>query len=389
MLSLLMLDVRTLAFVSSLGGFLMLATMLGIHYAGLRSKAVLAWGWAGLAMGLGYLLGHMLQTVPVPLPAWQAGALANALIGFGYGLILIGVQCYLNQKRWWLFVIVLTLAGLFSSLVFPELRESLRLRIIVLSGWYILMLLCAGLLLWRAAVPSMSFYQRAAALVLFSYAGFLIVRFTYALFSAALTTSFVQDPFQLVNFLLSMIFGFCFTMALAVMLLREKQVELERLAQRDPLTGMNNRLSLDEFAAQAMTRARDAQLPLSIMLFDLDHFKQINDRFGHQAGDALLKTVAERIEQVKRATDTGFRYGGEEFLVLLPGATAGQAVEVAERYRSSLADEPVDIGPDVVRLTASFGVVEWDRAESWDALVNRADQALYKAKNSGRDRIVS
>lgn len=389
MLSLLMLDVRTLAFVSSLGGFLMAATMLGIYFAGLRSKAVLAWAGAGLTLGFGYLLGHLLQTVPVPIPAWQAGALANATIGFGYGLILIGVQMYLGRRPWILLMVALAVASFFSSFVFPELRESLRLRIIVLSGWYIFVLGFSGWLLWRAKVPGMRLYFRAAALTLYSYAGFLTIRAAYALFSKALTTSFVQDPLQLMNFLLSMIFGFCFAMALAVMLFREKQVELKQLAQIDPLTGINNRLSLDEFATQAMARSRDADLPLSIMLFDLDHFKQINDRYGHQAGDKLLKVVAERLKQVKRGSDTVFRYGGEEFLILLPGATAEQAVEVAERYRSSLADDPVDIGPDSVRLTASFGVAEWNRTESWDALVNRADQALYQAKNTGRDRIVS
>ncbi len=389
MLSVLMLDVRTLAFVSSLGGFLMAATMLGIYFAGLRSRAVLAWAGAGLTLGLGYLLGHLLQTVPVPIPAWQAGALANATIGFGYGLILIGVQMYLGRRPWVLFMVALALVSFFSSFVFPELRESLRLRIIVLSGWYIFVLGYAGLLLWRAKVPGMRLYFRAAALILHCYAGFLTIRAAYALFSKALTTSFVQDPLQLINFLLSMIFGFCFAMALAVMLFREKQVELKQLAQIDPLTGINNRLSLDDFATQAMARSRDADLPLSIMLFDLDHFKQINDRYGHQAGDKLLKAVAEHLTKVKRGSDTAFRYGGEEFLVLLPGATAEQAVEVAERYRSSLADNPVDIGPDAVTLTASFGVVEWNRAESWDALVNRADQALYQAKNAGRDQIVS
>ncbi|TVQ39516.1 MAG: GGDEF domain-containing protein [Wenzhouxiangella sp.] len=389
MLSLLMLDVRTLAFVSSLGGFLMAVTMAGIYFAGLRNRASLAWSAAGLAMGLGYLVGHLLQTVPVPMPAWQAGALANALIGLSYGLILVGVQYYLAYRPWIIPVVVLTLLGLLSSFLFPELRDSLRLRIMVLSGWYIVMLAGAGWLLWRAYRPGMRFYYRAAALVLFAYAGFLLLRMTYAVFSAALTTSFVQDPLQLANFLLSMMFSFSITMALAVMLFREKQVELQQLAQRDPLTGMNNRLSLEQFSRQAMEQARLGGLPLSIMLFDLDHFKQINDRFGHQAGDALLKVVAGRLEQVKRASDTSFRFGGEEFLVLLPGAKAEQAGEVAERYRQILSEEPISLSAETVMLTASFGVVEWDGQESWDDLLGRADKALYQAKHGGRDRVVS
>ena len=388
MMSLLMLDVRTLAFVSSLGGFLMAATMLGIYFAGMRERAVLAWAWSGMIIGSGYLIGHLLQTVPVPIPFWQAGALANALIGLGYGLILVGVQYHLGYRPWTAAMLLLGLLGLVIGLLIPELRESLRLRIIVLSSWYIAVLASAAWLLWRVSRPGVGRYYRIAAGVIFVFAGFLTARAAYAVFSTTLTTSFVQDPFQLFNFLLSMIFGFCITMALTVMLFREKQVELQQLAQQDPLTGMNNRLSLEQFAATAMENARSGGLPLSVMLFDLDHFKLVNDRYGHQAGDALLKAVAARLDLVRRASDTSFRFGGEEFLVLLPGANAEQAGDVADRYRQSLANEPIVLDEHAITLTASFGVAEWDGLESWDELLGRADQALYRAKHGGRDQVV-
>jgi diguanylate cyclase (GGDEF)-like protein len=387
---LLMLDVRTLAFASAVSGFLMAITMFGIYLAGMRNRALIDWSIAGLAFGLGYLLGHLLQTISVPMPPWLAGGLANALIGLGHGFILIGVQRYLGMPVWLRPVLVVVVVMFLSSFLLPELRDSLRVRIMMHSGWYVLIDSWAGWLLWRAHRPGMRRYHRAAAMVLMAFAAFLALRLGYAAISPALTTSFVQDPFQIGAFLAAMVFGFCLTMALAVMLFREKQMELLAQARRDPLTGMNNRLSLQELAAVEMSRARRQQAPLSIILFDLDHFKQINDRYGHQAGDSALQAVAEYIESVMRDSDLAFRFGGEEFLVLLPGARAEHAAGVAERFRRGLAGIEVDLKDGSFSLTASFGVVEWRRdEESWDDLVRRADQALYRAKGGGRDQVVA
>jgi diguanylate cyclase (GGDEF)-like protein len=233
-------------------------------------------------------------------------------------------------------------------------------------------------------------FHQGVASILLLFAAFLALRLTYALFSPALTTSFVADPFQLSAFLAAMVFGFFITMALVVMLFREKQLELRDQARKDPLTGMNNRLSLDEAAEREMRTAASLGAPLSLMLFDIDHFKLINDRFGHVAGDVVLRVVADRVEEVIRSADMAFRFGGEEFLVLLPGARSDQAAMVAERLRQRIAGGQIQAGDQQIGLTASFGVVEW-RAdqESWDDLVKRADQALYQAKNRGRDQVVT
>lgn len=387
-MDLLLLDARTLAFASSVSGFLMVATMVGIYLAGMHHRALIDWSIAGMAWALGYLLGHLLLTMPVPIPGWLAGSLANALIGLGHGFILIGVQRYLGYPVWTRTVVAISLIVFFSTFMVPELRDTLRHRIIMQSGWYVLIDVWAGWLLWRARRPGMRQFHRGMAVVLFSFAAFLTLRLGYAVISPALTTSFVQDPFQIAAFLAAMIFGFCITMAMAVMLFREKQVELEFQARRDPLTGMNNRLSLQEFAETQMAMALRNQSPMAVILFDLDHFKQINDQHGHQAGDQALKVVAECVGSVTRGSDTAFRVGGEEFLVVLSDASARQAVAVAERFRGALAQTPVELEQTTLHLTASFGVVEWKSGqESWDDLVRRADQALYQAKRAGRDQV--
>lgn len=390
MSELLLLDVRTLAFASSVSGFLMAATMAGIYAAGMRSRALVDWTLAGLGFGIGYLIGHILQTLDVPVAGWIAASAANALIGLGHGLVLVGVQRYLGYRAWTWPVVTIVAALFVAMFLFPDLRESLRWRVIFQSGFYVAVGLYGGWLLWRARRPGMRRFHRAAAAVILLFAVFLGVRFVYALISPALTTSFVQDPFQIGIFLGSMIYGYVLTMALVLVLFREKQVELSDLAEQDALTGLFNRLSLDRIAPREMERALDRHTPLSLVLIDLDHFKDTNDRFGHQAGDRALVRAAELIESVIRDSDFAFRYGGEEFMVLLPGAERSQAEQVAERLRVEMDRCRVEIGNERVGLSASLGVVECDPERmDWDACVALADRALYEAKRGGRNCVVT
>src|SRR5918999_762202 len=170
------------------------------------------------------------------------------------------------------------------------------------------------------------------------------------------------------------------SVAAAIAMERAKTLSrLERVAAREELTGLDNRRSWDEHLKREVERARRSGSPLTVALLDLDHFKRYNDRFGHQAGDRLLKEVASNWQRVLRATDILARYGGEEFALALPGASLEEAMELLERLRAAT--------PQDERVSA--GVVEWGGRESGHELVSRADQALYGAKRGGRDRVVS
>jgi two-component system cell cycle response regulator len=166
--------------------------------------------------------------------------------------------------------------------------------------------------------------------------------------------------------------------------LRTANVALDRLADTDALTGLHNRRALDRRLQQALSVARSCAQPLSVITFDLDHFKQINDRHGHEAGDEVLKRVSAAVRERLRQPDTLARIGGEEFLIVLPQATVESAQRVAEALREQVrvaVDGPT--GP----VSASFGVTQWDGREPAPALLARADQALYAAKHGGRDRV--
>jgi diguanylate cyclase (GGDEF)-like protein len=168
-----------------------------------------------------------------------------------------------------------------------------------------------------------------------------------------------------------------------------EKARLERLTVTDPGTRAFNRRYLLPRMDQAIARARSSGRTFSALMMDLDHFKRVNDIHGHGVGDAVLAEFAHRVREATRDGDELVRWGGEEFVLLMPGATAERARRVAERVRAHVARSPFavdDLEGGVVQ-TVSIGVSTWDGEESPDELVARADAAMYRAKNEGRDRV--
>lgn len=170
--------------------------------------------------------------------------------------------------------------------------------------------------------------------------------------------------------------------------LREQVNRSRDQANTDPLTGLPNRRAWDGRLADELARFRRFGAPLSLVVFDLDNFKQINDRFGHKAGDRALKVIATLLRQRLRETDFLARYGGEEFTILLPGAAAEDALKLADGMRAAVADAGLHSKGEPVPLTLSGGVACLLEGESADAGFERADQAMYQAKAAGKNRVV-
>ena len=167
---------------------------------------------------------------------------------------------------------------------------------------------------------------------------------------------------------------------------RESQAELERLSVTDALTGLYNRRHLMGTLATEVQRSRRLRRPFSVLLADVDHFKQYNDTHGHPAGDAALARIADILRKTTRGVDCVARYGGEEFLVMLLETTVGTAAIVAERIRARVAIEELAGG----RVTISIGVAECpSHGDTPESLIESADAALYEAKDRGRDRVVA
>jgi diguanylate cyclase (GGDEF)-like protein len=163
---------------------------------------------------------------------------------------------------------------------------------------------------------------------------------------------------------------------------------LERLATTDEMTGIWNRRHFLALAEAPWERFRHTCEPLSLLILDLDLFKSINDRFGHNVGDAVIEHVAGICRETKRDADILARFGGEEFVLLLPGARGGEAVALADKLRARVEAEPLAIEGESLRITTSIGVAQADsRMVDIGDLIKRADQALYDAKRDGRNRV--
>ena len=181
-----------------------------------------------------------------------------------------------------------------------------------------------------------------------------------------------------------------FVLLFASMSMNERYVRLHTLAETealrartDALVQIANRRELDEVIARVLSPAFKRRHPVSVIMFDLDRFKQVNDTFGHAAGDAVLKAVADIARGQLRQTDVFGRWGGEEFLIILPSTDSTRACEAAERLRQAIGSGPL---AGDIRITASFGVAEYQAPETAEAWLKRADAALYAAKTGGRNR---
>ena len=171
--------------------------------------------------------------------------------------------------------------------------------------------------------------------------------------------------------------------------LEAEREKLQHLASRDALTGAWNRRAIFELLSGALTRAEREGQPVTVVMIDLDGFKGINDHHGHLTGDAVLQETARRLQDCVRASDGVGRYGGEEFLVVLPGCDGEPACSRAEQIRRAVNREPIAAGTGKLDVTCSVGV-SWARAGVYDSrqLVREADAALYQAKQSGKNRVI-
>ncbi len=164
--------------------------------------------------------------------------------------------------------------------------------------------------------------------------------------------------------------------------------QLRIQATHDSLTGLFNRMAILETLDRELTRSIRENTPLAVIMVDLDHFKGINDTHGHQAGDAVLKETARRMLSSLRAYDSVGRYGGEEFLVVIPGSDMDAAVELAERLRLGVSAQPVSVDGTMISATLSLGLaVSTGEITRPEQLLQRADEALYGAKAAGRNRV--
>ncbi|MHA7834725.1 MAG: GGDEF domain-containing protein [Algiphilus sp.] len=168
--------------------------------------------------------------------------------------------------------------------------------------------------------------------------------------------------------------------------LSDREVEIHHLSVTDPLTGVGNRRQFDQSLKEAVVTARRQHRPLSLVMVDIDHFKAVNDTYGHAIGDRLLQHFGQALQDGLRSTDTVCRFGGEEFAVVMPDCDLDAACACSESLRIHIEQLPAVEG--ATRVTATFGVAQWCDGDTAESLLRRADEALYRGKRGGRNCVV-
>lgn len=315
----------------------------------------------------------------------------NGLTFLAFGLELLVFRFYVFRQ--WQFARVGIAVGALLTLFLVDAlvlapHPTAGNAAIIVSGGLALLTLFSGITLLQAPRPR-------SALLLTLAAANLLMATTAA---ARACTLLVMDglpafstvlPNQLMfhgAYLLMLINGFGFLLLMK----QEVDANLRRLSETDSLTGLCNRRAFATLAELVQRRSRRTGEPNALVLLDLDNFKQVNDTYGHAAGDEVLKSVATVIREQMRDMDICSRCGGEEFAVTMPGATLAQAVSAAERLRVAIASvRYVEQPSDQPLVTISVGVTALAADETLGAALARADAALYKAKRAGRDRVVT
>jgi diguanylate cyclase (GGDEF)-like protein len=198
------------------------------------------------------------------------------------------------------------------------------------------------------------------------------------------------DPIQFSSNLVFGVLAVLATLGVVWIEIEQLQSDLARLAMIDSLTGTLNRRAFMLEYERELSRCTREKTALALAIFDLDHFKDVNDTHGHLVGDQVLRQVADTLRASLRGHDVLGRYGGEEFALLMPGADAAAAMVATERARVAVGERPIEAGSVSVPMTVSAGVAAYGVSGSdWESLLRSADAALYEAKRAGRDRVVA
>jgi diguanylate cyclase (GGDEF)-like protein len=346
-------------------------------------------------IGIGFFLSSLaftLMSCRNYIPDFISIVIPNVLLVLALTLIHVGLVKFYQvlTKRVLIRHGVFLIAVFISAMVFTYLYPSTNGRIVVISMAF------AGqcFLIVRSLLYVHKYKEHPSSFIIaLSY----LIFGTFFAFRALITLS--EEPlvdFMDAGFLHSLtvimyqLLIISTTFSLAWIVSGQLQKELKDQATQDPLTKVFNRRALEEIVNLEHSRSMRNQAPLSVIMLDIDHFKELNDSYGHNAGDKVLVEVAELLTRSTRGHDSIARFGGEEFIVLLPETNINQARLIAEKLRMKISSQSFNFtrGSDLA-ITASFGVTvcELDK-ESWLSVVERADEALYKAKANGRNRVV-
>jgi diguanylate cyclase (GGDEF)-like protein len=375
------IDIRTFMLVLAVGNIGFAVLMAGYARSAADHQALRVWKWAKLVQGTAHLLGWMRPD----FPSLWLGAAANTFLILGVAWEVAAYCTFFGFRRWkrllypaTVCAIVLFHAARLGGASATTMTVLMSCTIALLTGAMAYILLRPGaqssLLQRIIGLNDLVFFLAMGAR---AYVG--VVHGGLTVF----TPNAVQTLTYLTGYLLMIVNGFGF-----LLLCKEKDDrKMAELATIDSLTGLVNRRAFFEHTERARQLSKRLRQPIALMMLDIDHFKRLNDRFGHAGGDQALCVFAATARAVLREHDIMGRLGGEEFALVLPGTDLEGALQAAERLRLAVEGAMLHNGGQAYSMTVSSGVVLIDPLEHINAALARADHALYAAKSAGRNRV--
>lgn len=380
-----MLDITTLILVLAVTSLVSVVGLLVASQLNPQVRAIHYWAGA-LAV---FIVGLVLQASSPPLPLW----ISAVVITQAYAFIWWGTRVYGRAGNAGRPELVLAAFLVVQGLVFYFLRDSLRFSVIFHS---LAVLLCSALVvheIWRLQLVQRALVWSWSVLWAIHALVYLRRILLYLFDNDFIAAQSLQDAVtvEAINYLEGIGFIYAYSLLCVIFTTLRLQEKLRLQATRDPLTNLLNRRAFEEAAVPLLCAVTRGAPPLSLLVFDLDHFKAINDTHGHKVGDLVLKRFAGQLQASARPGDLVCRLGGEEFVLLLVDADQAQAARVAERIRHKWQEKPVACDAVQIRSSVSIGIVQASGLdnETLYSLLDRADRALYQAKQGGRDQVVS
>lgn len=378
-----MLDTFTILFMTAAVAFLV-AVLLGLAWYHDREQRSLGW-WS--ASYLFKSAGCVLFLPRGQISDLLSIDLANSLVLFGAAAAWAGSRCFDGRRTpvWALFVgAILWLA----ACRIPAFYESFEARASGFSALYAAYCAAIAVEFWRGRADGLTArYMLIAAHVML--AALYLLRTPLSLIAPPPSQLMAPDLWFGLWILAPIMLGIATAVMVVAITMERAQASLRIAATRDTLTGALNRGALIDTASELLQTRHSQVRYVAMLVFDLDRFKQVNDRFGHAAGDLALVAFADVVRSCLRADDLFGRLGGEEFAAVLPGAGEADGLAVAERIRSAFSRCVIEHGGILIRSTVSIGVAATqDGRLGVDQLMAEADRALYRAKDAGRDRVV-
>lgn len=378
-----MIDIRTFMLVLAIGNICFAMLIAGYSRSGVTHPSMQIWKWARLVQGA----AHALSYARADYPSLAIEVAFTTLLISGMAMEVAAYARFLGVRNCNRVLVPVAIIGV---LAMNALRiggtDRYDMQAVVAVEIAMLTAMMSWLLLrhWRDASP----LQRMMGLNHVLFCLLMLVR-AYVWVADPRSTTFgalmVHTMTFLIGYPLMIVNGFGFILLCKL----QDDRKMAELATVDGLTGLLNRRAFFERTETARALSHRLQKPVSLMMLDIDHFKRLNDRFGHATGDEALVVFAQTVRKVLREQDVMGRLGGEEFALAMPGTDLAGALQAAERLRAAVSDAPMLTDGNTYVMTVSIGVVVVDPNELINSALARADRALYSAKRNGRNRVES